>query len=66
MYALKFYASNKQKIKSEIGWRRVHSVTALGKFFVPRQSLLYMHVTCDALKIVPNSVMFYYCIWYDF
>ena len=23
-------------------------------------------VTSDALKIVPNSVMFYYYIWYDF
>ena len=23
-------------------------------------------LTSDALKIVPNSVMFYYCVWYDF
>ena len=20
----------------------------------------------DALKIIPNSVMFYYCLWYEF
>ena len=23
-------------------------------------------LTSDALKIVPTSVMFYYCVWYDF
>ena len=23
-------------------------------------------LTSDALKIIPTSVMFYYCVWYDF
>ena len=23
-------------------------------------------ITSDALKIVPTSVMFYYCVWYNF
>ena len=26
----------------------------------------YLIITSDALKIVPNSVMFYYCLWYEF
>ena len=36
-------------------------VFSLFKFFGWKNIL-----TSDALKIVPHSVMFYYCVWYDF
>ena len=30
------------------------------------QKIKYLVTTSDALEIVPRSVMFYYCVWYDF
>ena len=30
------------------------------------RSFILLNLTSDALEFVPNSVMFYYCVWYDF
>ena len=38
------------------------------ELFVPatQSMILKIVLTSDALKFVPNPVMFYYCHWYEF